>query len=234
MSSDIYYNPAIEARLNLYIGQCDWQGVLSYLGTLSHSHFRTAGHILGRLLAAEMVETDVWPLSEALVRYNAKAFLGTVLKALGEGLNDGRFHLRSQLGGSFWQLVKQNPVDAQKTLQRLLPLFQKPEDVAWLLHLMGVEEGEHKISYLLRVDTMPARFQLLHALRYVENDRQLLIRVVRFLMKRGDAPSFSLASLLCTLYGLKEEVKGTFSLRLEPYQLARVEQSYEAFCEAMK
>jgi hypothetical protein len=42
-----------------------------------------------------------------------------------------------------------------------------------------------------------------------------------------------MASLLRLSFGL-EEVRGTFSLSLEPYQLARIEQSYDAFLQTMK
>jgi hypothetical protein len=51
-------------------------------------------------------------------------------------------------------------------------------------------------------------------------------------MKRGDSQSFNLASLLRLSFGL-EEVRGTFSLSLEPYQLSRVEQNYDAFVQVM-
>jgi hypothetical protein len=49
-------------------------------------------------------------------------------------------------------------------------------------------------------------------------------------MKRGDGLSFNLASLIKAYFGL-DELKGTFSLRLKPYELARIESSYKAFCD---
>lgn len=233
MTSDKYYNPAIQACLQTYVGTCDWQGILSYLDTLSHAQFRTAGHIIGTQLMGTMPEAQLWALAETLVRYHAKAFLGTVLKALGEAFEKGRIRLRSTGAKAFWLCVKQNPVDKQKTLLRLLPVLERPEDVVWLLRRMDVEEGEESLFYLIRMATMPTRFVLLHTLRFVEHNRELVVRVARFLIKQGDGASFNLASLLCTLYGLKE-VGSTFSLRLEAYQLARVESSYEAFCEVMR
>lgn len=76
-------------------------------------------------------------------------------------------------------------------------------------------------------------FLLLRALRYVEHDRALLIRTCYFLMKAGDALSFNMAALLRTYFAL-EEVRGTFSLSLKPYELARIEQSYDAFLQAVR
>jgi len=79
---------------------------------------------------------------------------------------------------------------------------------------------------------MPVFYVLFHTLKYVEHDRSILIRTVYFLMKRGDDRSFNFASLLRSYFGL-EEVKGTFSLKIEPYQLARLEGSYEAFSQSI-
>ena len=40
------------------------------------------------------------------------------------------------------------------------------------------------------------------------------------------------ASIVKVAFGL-DELSGTFSLRLQPYQISRLEQSYEAFCQSM-
>lgn len=98
---------------------------------------------------------------------------------------------------------------------------------------MAVDDGEPRLPYLLRINTLPAGYALFRATKYVDHNRPLLLRLTYFLMKRGDALGFNLASLLRTTYGL-DEVSGVFSLRIEPYQLARIENSYKAFCEAMR
>ena len=115
----------------------------------------------------------------------------------------------------------------------ILPLLSSPVDVERLLLQCGLQEYVDWIPYLLQVQSMPCAYLLLKALRYVESDRALLIRTCHFLMKRGDSQSFNLASLLRLSFGL-EEVRGTFSLSLEPYQLSRVEQNYDAFIQVMR
>lgn len=42
-----------------------------------------------------------------------------------------------------------------------------------------------------------------------------------------------MASLIREYFGL-DEVKGTFSLRLRPYQLSHIETSYESFLDIMR
>ena len=181
----------------------------------------------------ELCEEDVWELTMVLTQYNSKAFLGTMLKALVERLQRGTLDLHSTGGGSFLTLIASNELDRQKTLAALLPAMKTADDVQWLLHKTGVEEGRERMACLLRIPTMACGFVLLRTLRFVEHDRALLVRVAVFLMKRGDGLGFNLASLLRTTYGL-EEVKGVFSLHIEPYQLDRLSNSYEAFSRAMK
>ena len=77
-----------------------------------------------------------------------------------------------------------------------------------------------------------AAFVLLRALRYEEADRELLLRVARFLLRRGDALSFNVASLMRLSFGL-DELRGTFSLQLQPWQLDKMEQDWAYFSRQM-
>ncbi len=254
---DKHYNPVIFNRLQCLVEQRDWQGILVYLNWLTHAHFRTAGYILGERLLPMLGEADAWALVSILVAYDAKAFLVTMLKTVAERLKSGTLHLRSHGARVFWEQLRAGnkvlsgiavplplteqaqesgtttDVNIQKALSRLLPAMTKYEDVQWLFRKFGVEEGEKRIPYLLRTPTQPVAYALFHTVKFVDHDRSLLIRIVHFLMKQNDGLSFNLASLLKTYYGL-DEVKGTFSLRIEPYQLARIERSYSAFCQLVK
>ena len=233
MSNDKHYHPAVAQRLHAFVSLHDWTGLIPYLESLSNSQFRTAGYMLGEHYAPLMAENDLWEMTIALVERNAKAFLGTMLKAISQGLTEDRLHLHSNGAKAFLSLVAQQPVDRQKALQALLPVVSKPEDVNWLFRRMAVDDGEPRLPYLMRINTLPAGYALFRSTKYVDHNRPLLLRLTYFLMKRGDALGFNLASLLRTTYGL-DEVSGVFSLRIEPYQLARIENSYKAFCEAMR
>ena len=52
-------------------------------------------------------------------------------------------------------------------------------------------------------------------------------------MRKGDALSFNLASVAKVYFDLPQ-VKGTFSLKLDPYQLGRLEMSYASFRRVMQ
>ena len=227
-STDKHYHPMVANRLRDFVTRRDWQGITSYLQTLSHAQYRTAGYMLGEMFMPELSDHDFWSLSQELVSSNSKAFLVTLLKSASKR----RLDIESDSFISFCDSLRNNEIDRQKVLVHLLPLMNTPEEVLRLFDMMSVPDREKRIPYLLRMSTLPTSYVLFHTLKYVEHDRSLLIRTVYFLMKRGDDKSFNFASLLKSYFGL-DEVKGTFSLRIEPYQLARLEGSYEAFCQAL-
>ena len=217
------------------------QQLLAYLAEMSNAQFRNASRVLGERLLPSVGNDVFWQNFSTLFLSDRKAYLGTLLKALVLRLSPrGAEVTTSGLEESgIWEpefvsvSAELTDTDRKKVLLALLPLLASPADAERLLLQCGLNEGSAWIPFLLQVQSRPCYFLLLKALRYVEHDKPLLIRTCHFLMKRGDGLSFSMASLLRLSFGL-EEVRGTFSLSLEPYQLARIEQSYEAFLQTMK
>lgn len=215
--------------------------LLSYLGGLSNSQFRNASRVLGERLLVDAGKGVFWQVFRILFLHDRKAYLGTVLKALVSRIaNLGAKADPSVLEeAGLWDedfvcvCAELTETDRKKVLMALLPLFESPSDVERLFLQCGMKESSAWIPYLLQISSKPCAYLLLKALRYVEHDKALLIRTCHFLMKRGDGQSFNMASLLRLSFGL-EEVRGTFSLSLEPYQLARIEQNYDAFLQVMK
>ena len=217
------------------------QQLLAYLAEMSNAQFRNASRVLGERLLPSVGNDVFWQNFSTLFLSDRKAYLGTLLKALvlrlsprGAEVTTNRLEESGIWGSEFVSVCSElTDTDRKKMLLALLPLFVSPSDAERLLLQCGLKEGSAWIPFLLQVQSRPCYFLLLKALRYVEHDKPLLIRTCHFLMKRGDGLSFSMASLLRLSFGL-EEVRGTFSLSLEPYQLARIEQSYDAFLQTMK
>ena len=215
--------------------------LLAYLAEMSNAQFRNASRVLGERLLPSVDNDVFWPLFRALFLSDRKAYLGTLLKALVLRLSPRGAEVSTSIleESGIWTsefvsvCTDLTDTDRKKVLLSLLSLFASPSDVERLFLQCGLKEGSSWIPFLLQVQSKPCYFLLLKALRYVEHDKPLLIRTCHFLMKRGDGLSFSMASLLRLSFGL-EEVRGTFSLSLEPYQLARIEQNYDAFLQTMK
>ena len=190
--------------------------------------------VVGTLLP-QVAPPVFWGAFHALLAFHAKAFLGTMLKSarvrrqtVGFTLRDGGFLLVADF------LNRQGTaLDRGKFIVAMLRMFG--EDVAELEHLfqcLHVEDGQGRMDYLLQGDGMACAYLLFRAMRHAEHDHELLARCCRLLMKKGDRLSFNLASLAKVYFDLPQ-VKGTFSLRVSPYQLGRLESSYADFKKMM-
>jgi hypothetical protein len=227
---DRHYSKTIEQHLLQPLKDADSEGLVRLLSSFSRSEQRTAGYMLGEHLLLDCPAELYWQMTEALVCYDSKAYLITLMKTFLLRLRQGTASLSDvpfgRLAAGF------NEVERQKVALLLLPELEQPKQVEQLFQLLGLAKGREQLVYLIRVDTLPCLFLLLRSLRYVEHDRAEVLKVARQLMKRGSGSSFNLASIVKVAFGL-DELSGTFSLRLQPYQIARLEQSYEAFCQSV-
>lgn len=227
---DRHYSKTIEQHLLQPLKDADSEGLVRLLSSFSRSEQRTAGYMLGERLLLDCPAELYWQMTEALVCYDSKAYLITLMKTFLLRLSRGTASLSDvpfgRLAAGF------NEVERQKVALLLLPELEQPKQVENLFQLLGLAKGREQLVYLIRVDTLPCLFLLLRSLRYIEHDRAEVLKVARQLMKRGSGSSFNLASIVKVAFGL-DELSGTFSLRLQPYQIARLEQSYEAFCQSV-
>lgn len=230
MLSEKHYSKTLEGKLLPVVQTCDAEGLVSLLESFSRSEQRTAGYMLGERFLLDCSAELYWQMTEALVRYESKAYLITLMKTFLVRLKNGSASLSDapfcRLAACF------NEVERQKVALLILPELTQPKQVEQLFASMRIPSGREQMVYLVRVDTLPCLFLLLRSLHYIEHDRAEVLKVARQLMKRGTGGSFNVASIIKVAFGL-EELTGTFSLRLQPYQIARLEQSYEAFCQSV-
>ena len=221
----------LDKRLAPLVMQEEYARLTDVLDSLSHSQFRTAVYMIGERYAPGLPADAFWRLFTTLVKWNPKAFLVVMLKAFSERMGKGTAGIRDDGFSRLCGIM--NEVDRQKTIDFLLPFLTDDEEVRHLFRCLGLQEAGRWIPYLMRVNTLPScAFVLFSSLRYIEHERDYLVRIAYYLMKRGDGLSFNLASLMKAYFGL-DELKGTFSLQLKPFELARLETSYKAFCEKM-
>jgi hypothetical protein len=70
-------------------------------------------------------------------------------------------------------------------------------------------------------------------LRRAADNQPLLRAACLAIMKKNDDMSFNMASLLRSYFDLND-IKSTFSLQIEPYELSYIEQSYDNFEHILK
>lgn len=202
-----------------------------YLDSLSNSAFRAASTSLADSVLNDIPQEAFWQCFQTLWEHNARAFLGTLLRALVNRYDSSTIDLHNPVFANVCQRF--TDIDRNKTLTALIPLMSQPDGIELLFRQCRFTEMKDWIPILIQIPTLPSGFLLLRSLRYIEHDRAMLIRTAHFLMKRGDNFSFNLASLIVASFGL-EQVRGTFSLNIPAFQLSRIEQNFHAFSQAMK
>lgn len=229
-----YYHPAMESRIRAYCNADDWQGLSAYLDNLSHKDFRMAGGILGECLLPRVGEVVFWKAFRALLVAHSKAFLGTLLKAatLRKRLSGFTLHHAGFLPVAGFLNEHGTETDRIKFVRGMLEIFG--EEIEELHHLFGCLhiDGDLRVELLLQGQGTACAYLLFQSMRQVEHNRGLLVRCCQQLMKKGDELSFNLACLAKVYFDLPQ-VKGTFSLKVSPYQLGRVEASYAEFRKMM-
>ena len=108
--------------------------------------------------------------------------------------------------------------------------------------ILGIHDSRRRVDFLLHTSGLVAAFVLLRTLRFEEHDSYYLTSVCRQLMHRAstlshstgqaDSLSFNMASLLRTYFDLPD-LRGTFSLTLEPYELSRLDTDFDVFRRAI-
>ena len=233
MISEKHFNPAIYSRLSqLCAGAPPYSELYAYLSSLSNAQFRTAGYLLGERVLLEMGNDEFWQLACGLVAYNTKAFLVTVLKSFAARRDAGQCDFKDAGLRRFCAGISANDIDCRKTLRFLLPLCADADEVQHLFLSLGMKDQSEWIPFLLHCSTLPSFYVLFLSLRHMEHNTDYVRKVTLFLIKQGDSLSFNLASLLKAYFGL-EDVRSTFSLNVKPYELSRLELSYDAFFQAM-
>lgn len=237
---DQHYHPTIYARLQQLFSAADWDALIAYLDSLSNAHFRTAGYLIGERLLTTVSPEVFWEVALRLITWQPRAFTVTIAKAATPRLKAATLSLNDE---GFIRLAAalatdQRIIDRQKILFQWLPAISQPATMECLFERMGVNASRRRIDFLLHTDGLPAAFVLLRTLRFEEHDRDYLTAVCRQLIHRAstlsqtqgkaDSLSFNLASLLRTFFDLPD-IRGTFSLALQPYELSRLDTDFDVF-----
>lgn len=75
------HNPLLRDRLTKYVESGNAEGLKSFMQSLTVSAFRTSGYLLAEEVLVKADNDIFWQLFITLVPTNAKAYLGTFLKA---------------------------------------------------------------------------------------------------------------------------------------------------------
>ncbi len=218
------HNPILHSRLTAFSTTADWNGLLALLRRLSVADFRTAGLLLSEQILPALSVADFWNCFGAIVPSHPKAYLMTFMKAAVSG---GAFHHTDNEVLQDFLLYKASAIDKRKTLEALLPHLDDAAKAYKLLILCTEDSPRERISLLIKVCTPVSYYMLFREAQRIDNEADLRAYCL-LLMKRGERISFNLACIMGQYFALRD-LPGTFSLRLQPYEFGRLNESYENF-----
>lgn len=224
MSTLHKHNPVLQNKLQAYVTAQDVNGLSTYLQSLSVGEFRTAGYMLGEKVLVTATNDYFWQSFIQLTRQNAKAFLGTCLKAFVRGYKEKKFMLSVASLQAFATYCTQ--IDCKKTLEAMLPILRTSDEVKQLTNVFIQHEGKSIFADLIKAHTMPSYYELFSLLK--AEDEVQIRQVVMLLVKRNDPMAYSVAYALKRYFDITN-IPVSFSSHIEDYQLSCLDQGYDGF-----
>ena len=230
MPADHHFHPAIAGQLTQHLQNRNWSSLWSYLQGLSNASFRTACNILSEETLCDIDGDLFWECFSALVPQHPKALLVTFLKPAVHNCRGGRLNLQNPFLKEFARQVvdEERAIDEKKFLQSFLPVIRSADDVWELFHLFRIESIHRRVAYLIPCDSVYTYYVLFQCFRRMDHAPALLSNYCNQLIRKGSSKAFNLVSIMKCYFDLPL-VKGNFSLRLEKYELSRLDASLEDF-----
>jgi len=227
------YNLVLLRHIKSYVAVGDWDGLIRFFSKLSNSEFRTACNMMATEVAPQLADDDYWHCFRMLFADNPKAWLVTMLKAGLKKYAAGSFLFQGPVLEGMCHVISQEGrrIDERKLLQHILPVLKTPDEVELLLKYLQLDD-EPAARYLIECHTSPCYFALFQRMRRMDNQPELLSLLCAELLRRGGDKAFNFVSMIKNYFDLPA-VKGIFSLRINPYELSRLDSSYELFCQML-
>ncbi len=212
------------------IAQCinkeDWEGLDRMLNRMSNSEFRRTEATVREVLTH--VDNDLfWKAYLNLLKYRKQSFLSCVLSIKHLAKND-KLNFDSGSAKAVAEWVEENaPELVQKILRMAIPELTTEAQIEGILRLFDVIDKKECLSILVKEDSSLAYYMLFKLLKNLD-DHDVAYRCCIALMKRNNDLSYNMASILRCYFGI-DELKATFSLQIEPYELSYIEQNYDNF-----
>lgn len=227
-------NPVVAQKLSLLIGQKAWPELDTYMLSLSNADFRCAGHILCENIMLQYECEDFWEIFTHLSLFRPKAFLGTCLKAAVTQYRARKISFYSKILYAYAATVTKEgmAIDRDKFLTAMTNVMESQEEFNTAFKMFGISQGPDRLRYLLRCNTAAAYYSLFQCLKHSQDNVALLHKCCYALIKKGDRLSYNLVSIIRKYFGLTD-IRGTFALTVEPYQLNYLDSSQEAFTKVL-
>lgn len=232
---DKKYDAVICGKLQGFARNCDWQGMLAYMQALSNSAFRTASYVMAEHVLPPLKAEDYWSCFHSVALTNTKAFLMTFIKAALQKYAAKTLDFQHSHFVAFAKstISQSQSLDRQKTIKAVLPVLRTPAEVKQVLDAFCGADNGRKLNYLVFADeSMPCYYELFRMLSQTDHEPELQVKMLRQIIRRSTPLAYNFVSIMRAYFDL-DELKGSYSLNLQPYELSRIENGYDAFLQVI-
>ena len=215
-------------KLRQFILDENWEQTYTLFQAMSNTEFRRAEEYVRIAILPQLGNESLWTTLLHLVQYRRQAFLSGVL-AVRHLVADSTLRFEVPSAQAFFDyLQQQHPESIPKTVNMILPLLDTEPQIESLFHVAHIEKDRSRIALLLKVESPQAYHLLFNTLCHLSDNRKLALDCSRYILKRGNDMASNMVSILQAYFGL-HEIRGPFSLHIEPYELSRLERGEQIF-----
>lgn len=211
----------------------DWNELTRLFQSASNAEFRKMETMVRERVMPQLTNEEFWVAYLHLLQYRRQAFLPCILAIVGLA-KAGTLDLSCKEAQEVSRWLHANsPESVVKIVRMAVPLLTTAGQIEGFLRLFEFHDERECVAVLVKESTPYAYYALFNVLRHAADNQPLLRSACLAIMKKNDDMSFNMASLLRSYFDLND-IKSTFSLQIEPYELSYIEQSYENFEHILK
>lgn len=206
----------------------NWQQVTNSLNSMSNMEFRRAESYIRTTILPTLPNDTFWDTLFHLIEYRRQAFLSGII-AIEHLIKDGTLDFSCNSALKLAQLLhNKHPEAANKIINIALPLLKTEGQIDSLLNTFAPNDENAHIAALLKVESPLTYYKLFTTLCHLPEGKQLALRCTQFIMKHDNDMAFNMAAIMKAYFGL-DELHARFSLRIEPYELSKLDSGSDAF-----
>ncbi len=210
----------------------DWAGLDNLFARQSNADFRRTEALVRDSVMPHLSNGDFWETYMHLLMYRRQSFLACVCSISGlAGTGELDFDCPQAVELAQW-LYQTSPESVAKVVRMAVPSLVSGSQILALFRLFGSMDEKSRVAVLVKETSPHAYYALFETLRQVPDDRQLQRAACLAVMRKSDDLSFNMASILKSYFGL-DDIRSSFSLRIEPYELSSIDKSYDNFLRVL-
>lgn len=216
---------SLKENIEGLLAQRNWDGLSLLMQRLSNSEFRRVERMVRDEILAEMDNEAFWSSYRFFVLYRPQAFLPCIsdIKHLAA---DGSLDFKN---GDVEEIAKGvSKENIRKLVGMAIPQLENESQIDALFNAFNFHSGQGCASVLIRHHTPLCYYMLFKTLVSHHDDRGLILKCCRYLLKQNDDMSYNMASILRSYFGL-HEIKSQLSLKIEPYELNYMDKNADTF-----